>query len=637
MSKYIFRNVRGFSSKIASLPDKQATLDKFLFPKSSHTINEVNESFATLKTTPITIHGWLDRKPKKISKSLLFGQLRDTNGDLVQVVCKDELLIKDINRLQIEDSVCIQGQVCESKAKLADWDLKINSIQVLNGANEKAAQLEALKYDGNQYNFPPAFRYLQLRIPEFQKMLKKRSLAAKCVRDTLTGQGFNEIETPLLFKSTPEGAREFLVPTRQKHKFYALPQSPQQYKQLLMASGVHKYFQIAKCFRDEDLRADRQPEFTQIDLEMAFSTGEDVRKVVEKLAIAIWKNVRDLDIQVPKGEDGLAVESTFPCMDYIDCLRNYGIDKPDLRSKLAFVDISEYFSNPENIEFPVIEACVLKNETSKLQNLKDSKEYKARVPVVVAIKTQNDLEHWYESIGEMAQFDPAKLSQLNQKLNLQVGDIVAVSTRAELPYENPTPLGRFRQLAIENYPESWRRNGVNKDTFVATWVVNFPLFSPAEVDLSGKYPKYDFSSLTATHHPFTMLKLADYDKLSHESEYLNIRGDHYDLVINGVEVGGGSRRIHDPQLQNYIFQKILKISNSEQLFGHLLKAFDLGCPPHAGLAIGFDRLVAMLLGYSSIKNVIAFPKNQSGIDMVVESPSAVAEHRLREYNITTSS
>ncbi|GMF03111.1 unnamed protein product [Ambrosiozyma monospora] len=289
-----------------------------------------------------------------------------------------------------------------------------------------------------------------------------RAKAAKIARSVLDSQYFTEIETPLLFKSTPEGAKEFLVPTRKKGFFYALPQSPQQYKQLLMASGFKGYYQIAKCFRDEDLRADRQPEFTQIDLEMSFGKAEDVQHVVEELVTSIWSGVRNLPLYRVEGDSEL-VElkpgDKFPKLNYADALSKYGIDKPDLRSSLTFADVSSFFEGSMNSDFSVTEACVLKGalKYKKLPSqLFAANEYKVRKPYIFKITDENALNNWLEKFPLKLKSD-LDVKALNTKLNLSVGDVVAVSDRSGLPYENPTPLGRFRQLAIQGFPNEWKR------------------------------------------------------------------------------------------------------------------------------------------------------------------------------------
>jgi aspartyl-tRNA synthetase len=641
------------------LPDRLKTREKFDFKHFTHTVEEVNHSFEKFIGRQITVNGWIDGSPRKLSKSLVFAKFRDFNGEYTQIVTKSENWSKMLRSLKPEDALSVTGVVNIKQQKKGDdstktWELSVDDFQVLNNSNEKTTQLDSLKDTPSQY--PPQYRYLQLRLPQYQKALKMRAKAASVARNVLNELNFTEIETPLLFKSTPEGAKEFLVPTRKSGFFYALPQSPQQYKQLLMASGFKGYYQIAKCFRDEDLRADRQPEFTQIDMEMSFAKSEDIQKVVEKLATQIWKDVRNVPLYRVDWDTGKLVElkknEHFPRLDYSTALSKFGIDKPDLRSSLTFTNVSEYFaSSLENESFPVIEACVLKGALNLKDDLGKKKklpnelfadaEYKGRKPYIFKIRNEEDLNAWSEMFPVQLK---KSIQELNSELGLEINDIVAIGDRAELTYENPTPLGRFRQLSIQHFPNEWIREIADgsteqmpEDVFVASWLVNFPLFSPVENDSSPDskgYPSYDSETYESTHHPFTMAKLEDYELLA--SEPLKVRGDHYDLVINGVEVGGGSRRVHDAQLQTYIFQKILRIKNYEQLFGHLIAALDSGCPPHAGLAIGFDRMCSMLLGSSNIRDVVAFPKTQTGSDPVVESPSEVPDKTLQLYSISVS-
>lgn len=631
------------------LPNKAETLQKFAFKHFTHTIEDVNQKVSNLMDHKVTLNGWIDGAPRKMSSKLVFAEFRDFNGDLTQLTGKGEQISQVLRNLKPEDALSVTGKVAVKRAKRGSnakqWELLVEDMEVLNRSNEKASQLESLKKTPRDY--PPKYRYLQLRRPYYQHALKMRAKAAHIARSVFEDLHFTEIETPMLFKSTPEGAKEFLVPTRRKGLFYALPQSPQQYKQMLMASGFKGYYQIAKCFRDEDLRADRQPEFTQVDMEMSFAKSEDVQHVVQKLLTKIWRGVRDIPLYKidPKDENVIHVlkeGEDFPKVNYMEALTKYGIDKPDLRATLAFKDVSKFFGNKpmKRDDFGVTEACVLKGALKLKQspkNLMDTTSYSMRKPFIFKIRNEKDMENWTAKLPNKL---TTPISELNDHLGLEIGDIVAIADRQAFPYESPTPLGRFRQLAMQNYPTSWERKvaGIpdksqpsQSDIFVSSWLVNFPLFSPSEGDIVDGYPVYDFNNLESTHHPFTMVKLEDYDLL--DSAPLKAKGDHYDLVVNGVEVGGGSRRVHDAELQKFIFSNILKISNYDELFGHLLNALSSGCPPHAGLAIGFDRMCSMLLGTDTIRDVVAFPKTQTGTDPVVESPSHVPDKTLALYGI----
>lgn len=564
-----------------------------------------------------------------------------------------------------EDSVVVSGKIQEKPPKkgstATEYEVAVSHFQNLNSGGIDAAQLDKLKH-ANPSQIPPQFRYLQLRTPYYQNALRTRSKAVNYIRNLLIEKfNFLEIDTPLLFKSTPEGAREFLVPTRSPDRFYALPQSPQQYKQILMSSGFSRYFQIARCFRDEDLRADRQPEFTQVDLEMSFINDKrQVMNVINSVISDLWNKVGKKPIYT-LNEDSHLIRvfsdtqdlATFNPVTYEEVLSKYGIDKPDLRSSLSFVDLLNYFKPTKNSDtFGVLEACVLKQAFDPVHNYKiprsltSDENYKARKPIVIAIKTPEDVKQWYRRFVDknvLQKNDHFEEHKLFEELNLEPGDILAFSSRARRSYENPTPLGRFRQLSIEEFPDKWNRpiaqedgsleiNYDRSEISVGSWVIDFPLFSPVEMESQDKdFPVYSESAIESTHHPFTMTNLEDYDLLEHDP--LAVRGEHYDFVLNGVEVGGGSRRIHDPLIQEYVFKSVLKINNHEQLFGHLLKALAMGCPPHAGIALGLDRLCAMLVGSQSIRDVIAFPKNQSGTDPVVESPTDVPIKTLREYYI----
>lgn len=601
------------------------------FPRASHSVRSIEASDESTSESTV-FNGWVDRKAKKVGKGLVFGRLRDVNGDLIQLVDNHEPSL--IRSLKQESAIAVKGRVEQQVRPNGSkgLDLIVEEVQVLNESDVIGSQLSE-----ETKEWPPQYRYLQLRSTEFQQRLQRRAKIMSVCRAVLDKLNFTEVETPLLFKSTPEGAREFLVPTRKKGYMYALPQSPQQYKQLLMASGVHRYYQIARCFRDEDLRADRQPEFTQLDMEMSFANGEDVQKVIERLVQKIWKEVLDKRFYTLEGDTLVQVEegTSFNKLLYDEAIERFGIDKPDLRSSLEIFNASAFAKSTDNTEFSVFEVMVLRGgatDTSLVEAVSSSHEYSARIPTVVSV---TDPLTWHEKFTNVQFSD---LAGLNRALDLQSGDLVIGGNRREKNYENPTPLGRARQIAISKTLPSglYARKAqsgepITENDFVGSWVTEFPLFNPVELDGDSEYPIYASGQYVSTHHPFTMANLDDYDHLA--SDPLAVRGQHYDLVVNGVELGGGSTRVHDVSLQKYIFSEILQIPNPEVLFGHLLTAFSTGCPPHAGLAIGFDRMTAMLSGTDSIRDVIAFPKTITGADPMIGSPSKSTSGQLKDYHV----
>lgn len=648
---------KGVNSKLLrrwyQLPAKELIRDKFEFETSNLRVREL------VTGADIVLNGWIDSKPKRISKSLIFGQLRDSNGDRVQLVDTNSLLRK----CKVEDVVQVRGKVQlkretgSSNLDNKKFEVVVDHVKTLNAANKKPSELKELR-DTSLELVPPEFRYIQLRTARYQNYLRTRYEVSKTLRQILDQDGFTEIETPTLFKATPEGAREFMVPTRVSAKikqvdkivpmFYALTQSPQQYKQLLMASGVPKYFQFARCYRDEDLRADRQPEFTQLDMEMSFASQKDVMSVIEKCITSVWKKFRTKEstglLTLDRNHSLTPTDaSNLYRMTYKEAMTNYGIDKPDLRApSLRILNMKELgaYSNI-NPAFPIFEIMIIKKAFTdkndykkKWSFLSNDDNYNYRKPIVVPISTDLETKNWYEKFMRIASFENTHM--LNKAIRLEVGDIVVGSNR-EIDtriFENPTPLGRARQLILQNNETKDIVRETNKD--VAVWVVDFPLLSPKETEIKNTkhkemYPIYEDRTVISTHHPFTMVQLQDYDKLT--TNPIDCLGQHYDLVMNGIELGGGSTRIHDPELQKFMFENVLKISNYQILFGHLLSAFETGTPPHAGFAIGYDRMCAMLCGTDSIRDVIPFPKSITGSDLVVQSPSTIAEDILRDYKI----
>jgi aspartyl-tRNA synthetase len=445
-----------------------------------------------------------------------------------------------------------------------------------------------------------------------------RHRAAKAARDYLDSQGYVEVETPILSKSTPEGARDFLVPSRlTPGKFYALPQAPQQYKQLLMVAGVEKYFQIAKCFRDEDLRADRQPEFTQIDIEASFVTPDDIFALTEGMLAAIFKAARSIDIKTP-----------FDRLTYREAVGRFGSDKPDRRFGMELVDLSDDFRASS---FKVFRGALDAGGLVKAINAKGfagitigqadelteiAKLYGAKG--LAFIKIENG--EWKSPIVKF--FSDAEKAALQSKLQIEEGDcIFFTADKWEIACE---VLGRIR-LRVAEIQSLHRKaaKGQSGSDWDFLWVTDFPLFewSPEE------------NKWNAMHHPFTRPKAEDMP-LFDAKKFPEVRAEAYDIVLNGVEIGGGSMRIHEPELQEKMFEALgISPEDRQSLFGHLLRALRLGAPPHGGIAPGLDRLVMLICGESAIRDVMAFPKNNRGMDLMTQSPAEVDPRQLRDLGI----
>jgi aspartyl-tRNA synthetase len=462
------------------------------------------------------------------------------------------------------------------------------------------------------------YRYFDLRRPRLARNLQMRHRAAKAARDYLDSQGYVEVETPILSKSTPEGARDFLVPSRlTPGKFYALPQAPQQYKQLLMVAGVEKYFQIAKCFRDEDLRADRQPEFTQIDIEASFVTPDDIFALTEGMLAAIFKAARSIDIKTP-----------FDRLTYREAVGRFGSDKPDRRFGMELVDLSDDFRASS---FKVFRGALDAGGLVKAINAKGfagitigqadelteiAKLYGAKG--LAFIKIENG--EWKSPIVKF--FSDAEKAALQSKLQIEEGDcIFFAADKWEIACE---VLGRIR-LRVAEIQSLHRKaaKGQSGSDWDFLWVTDFPLFewSPEE------------NKWNAMHHPFTRPKAEDMP-LFDAKKFPEVRAEAYDIVLNGVEIGGGSMRIHEPELQEKMFEALgISPEDRQSLFGHLLRALRLGAPPHGGIAPGLDRLVMLICGESAIRDVMAFPKNNRGMDLMTQSPAEVDPRQLRDLGI----
>jgi aspartyl-tRNA synthetase len=568
----------------------------------------------------VTLAGWVN--VTRDHGGVIFIDLRDRKG-LTQVVFRPEenaQLAKQAHTLRSEDVIQVSGRVAArlpgtENPNLATGDIEIipSEMKILNRANTLPFPVDA---DPQNEDLRMTHRYFDLRRPRLARNLRLRHRVAKATRDYLDSQGFVEVETPILSKSTPEGARDFLVPSRiTPGKFYALPQAPQQYKQLLMVAGVEKYFQIAKCFRDEDLRADRQPEFTQIDIEASFVTPDDIFKVTERMLAAIFRTARNIEIKTP-----------FDRLSYREAVSRYGTDKPDRRFGMELVDLGEIFRESS---FKVFRNALDAGGVVKAINAKGfagitigqadeltevAKLYGAKG--LAFIKIENG--EWKSPIVKF--FSETEKQALRSKLNIEEGDCVFFAADEwEIACE---VLGRLRLRIAE----------IQKLTPAAEvwdflWVTDFPLFewSPEE------------NKWNAMHHPFTRPKAEDMP-LFEAKKFREVRAEAYDVVLNGVEIGGGSMRIYEPELQEKMFEALgIRPENQQSQFGHLLRALRLGAPPHGGIAFGLDRLVMLVCGEQSIRDVIAFPKNNRSMDLMTNSPSEVDARQLRDLGIRLAS
>jgi aspartyl-tRNA synthetase len=578
----------------------------------------------------VTLAGWVN--VTRDHGGVIFIDLRDREG-LTQVVFRPEEnaeLAKQAHSLRGEDVIQVSGTVAArlpgtENTNLATGDIEIipSTLRILNRAEPLPFPLDT---EPQNEDLRMTHRYLDLRRPRLARNLRIRHRVAKATRDYLDSQGFIEIETPVLSKSTPEGARDFLVPSRiMAGKFYALPQAPQQYKQLLMVAGMEKYFQIAKCFRDEDLRADRQPEFTQIDIEASFVTPDEIFALVEGMLAAIFKAARNIEIKTP-----------FDRLTYREALDRYGSDKPDRRFEMELVDLGEAFRESS---FKVFRSALDAGGVVKAINAKGfagitigqvdelteiAKLYGARG--LAFIKIENG--EWKSPIVKF--FSDAEKTALRSKLNIQEGDCVFFAAdKWEIACE---VLGRLRLRVAEMQHlhgsarpvRAGLASGAPDWDFL--WVTAFPLFEWSAED----------NKWNAMHHPFTRPKAEDMP-LFEAKKFPEVRAEAYDVVLNGVEIGGGSMRIYEPELQEKMFAALgISPEAQEAQFGHLLRAFRLGTPPHGGIAFGLDRLVMLICGEQSIRDVMAFPKNNRAMDLMSQSPSEVDPKQLRDLGIQLS-
>jgi aspartyl-tRNA synthetase len=591
--------------------------------KRTHHCNEIRDEHVG---QAVTLNGWVHSN--RDLGGVLFIDIRDREGRTQAVFDPSDLpakLFETASRLHSESVISVTGKVRvrpdgtkNEKIDTGLVEVVAEQLRVLNHADVLPFSIDDPEVAAKvNEELRLKYRYLDLRRPEMIHNMRLRSRVATATRVFMENKGFLEIETPTLFKSTPEGAREFLVPSRlHPGHFYALPQSPQQYKQILMVAGVEKYFQLARCYRDEDLRVDRQPEFTQIDIEMSFVDRDDIYALIEGLLARVWKTALDIDISTP-----------FPRIGFEEVMNRWGIDKPDTRFDMELVDMTDDFASSE---FKVFSDTVAKGGVVKALNAKGfacvtqgqmetmtdyAKSFGAKG--LAFIKIENG--EWKSPIVKF--FSDAEKAALQEKLAIEEGDLILFAADEWL--NACEILGKIRLYCAEKLTEMSKMS-IPADLYNFLWVVEFPLLM-FDKEMDRWY---------SSHHPFTSPVEEDIPKLS--SDPKSVRGQHYDIVVNGVELGGGSIRIHQRELQRTIFENVLKIPAdvAQERFGYMLEAFRFGAPPHGGIALGFDRLVAMLCDSESIREVIAFPKTAKGADLMSDAPSTAEPRQLRDLHIS---
>ncbi|MDD3966145.1 MAG: aspartate--tRNA ligase [Candidatus Neomarinimicrobiota bacterium] len=580
--------------------------------KRDHHCGQLTED---LRDRIVCINGWVNAR--RDLGGISFVDVRDRYG-IIQVRFGAELpesLLKEVKHLNNEDVVAVRGRIAvrpsdsvNPKIPTGTIELLAEDFALLNKA--KPTPFEINKRQTGSEDLRLKYRYLDLRTAELQRNMQIRHHTAQVVRRFLSDKDFMEIETPVLMKSTPEGARDYLVPSRiNPGKFYALPQSPQQYKQLLMVAGYDRYFQIVKCFRDEDLRADRQPEFTQIDCEMSFVDEEDVRSIMEVMIAEVFRKVIGVTIPLP-----------LPVLSFHEAMERYGSDKPDLRFDMEICKLDELAAQTD---FSVFKTALEQGGVVRALTIPDAADFSR--------KTMDELTEQVKKYGAkglayvkvdknglqsgIAKFIPAALVPgLLQHCKAKAGDLICFA--ADEWETALTSLGALRLMMAKHF------GLINKDEYKAVWVTDFPLFE--------KDP--ESGRLMARHHPFTSPKTEDLDKL--ESDPMAVKARAYDMALNGYEIGGGSIRIHNRDLQSRMFKALgIGPEEAQEKFGFLMNAFEYGAPPHGGIAFGFDRLIMVLCGEDSIREVIAFPKTTTAQSPMDGAPSEVDPKQLDELHI----
>ena len=576
--------------------------------KRTHTCGDLNESFIGKE---VSLNGWVNTA--RLHGKVVFVDLRDRYGK-TQIVFNQNQFLDDfdtIKKLSFEDVISIKGVVKSRDEAAINPKMRTGAIEVVVAEFSllnKAATLPFVLKDRDSSEEPLRlkYRYLELRFEELQKNLIIRHKTYQAVRRYLSDNDFLEVETPILMKSTPEGARDFLVPSRvHKGKFYALPQSPQIYKQILMISGYDRYFQIVKCFRDEDLRADRQPEFTQIDIEMSFIDEETIFTFMENLTRHVFKSVQNLDLPNP-----------FPRITYADAMEKYGSDKPDIRYGMELINFKPFSDKSDFNAFSDVDSVkvIIVNEGAKYSRkiieglTEDAKKNGAKG--LAWMKLQDGIFS-----GGISKFFVNDLqNEIIKNLQIKNGDLLLIiGDEKNIVLK---VLGKLRTI-VASMEELY-----DKDDFKPLWVTEFPMF-----DYDANDDRY-----IAMHHPFTAPRDSDVNKLDKDPSSALSRG--YDLTMNGHEIAGGSIRIHSPEIQEKVFS-LLGLSQKEAVekFGFLVEALRYGAPPHGGIAFGFDRLVMLLAGTDNIRDVIAFPKTTSATSLMDESPSQVDSNQLKDLGL----
>ena len=582
--------------------------------KRTHTCGELTKK--NLKEE-ISLNGWISKS--RDLGGLIFIDLRDRYG-VTQIVFNEQLNKKEFEiakKLGLEDVIGVSGQVISrpseainSKMVTGEIDVNVNTLCIYNESDNPPFDINDRFSASEEHRL--RYRYLELRTKDLQNNILVRDKALLATRKYFSKNNFIEIETPILMKSTPEGARDFLVPSRiHSGKFYALPQSPQTYKQLLMVSGFDKYFQIVKCFRDEDFRSDRQPEFTQIDIEMSFVDQDDITDMGTHFIRTLWKEILDVDLP-----------NKFTILTYEEAMNTYGSDKPDLRFDMPLMNLNEYVINSD---FDTFKNIINSDGLVKAVKVNSADGYSRKIidELTAWLKDQygvKGLAFFKCSDGDKLEGGISKFFNKNiqqtmiNDLDIKSGDIVFIV--GDKPKITLSALGALR-LKLAH-----KENLVDENKWSPLWVVDFPLF-----DWNEDHQRWD-----SLHHPFTSPNLEDIEKLDDNPGAVRSLG--YDIVMNGYEVGGGSIRIHNKDLQSKIFN-LLNINDKEadEKFGFLMNAFKYGAPPHGGMAFGFDRLIMLLIGSKQIRDVIAFPKTTSAMSLMDNSPSNVDDKQLDELGL----